>query len=475
MSIAPNYTTMDVKVKFLGAAGTVTGSRFFLEIGSFRVLVDCGLFQGLKENRLRNWDTFPIRPETIDIVLLTHAHIDHSGYLPKLVKEGYQGPIYLTKASLALVKILLLDAGKLQEEEAKFARKKGYSKHSNPQPLFTREDADKVFPRLKPISFDQAVKINDQLSITAYNAGHILGAAILKLQVSGDKQEKSIVFSGDLGRTKDPILNPPAEIPFADVLFLETTYGNRVNESTGIDRKLGKVIRDTYYDGGVSLIPSFAVGRTQMILFYLHRLQQKGFIPQIPIYVDSPMAIDVTSLYKDFPEYHHLGPSLENSNSNPFLHKNLHYYRDQESSISLNNIKNNAIIISASGMATGGRILHHLYNRLPNKEDSILFVGYQAEGTRGRRILEGEETCRIYGIDVPVKAKPYYIDGLSAHADQTELVDWCDNFISKPKFTFLIHGEPEAREELAGILKDQLNWNTISPLYMESFLLFSGI
>ena len=466
---------MDVKVKFLGAAGTVTGSRFFLEIGSFRVLVDCGLFQGLKENRLRNWDTFPIRPETIDIVLLTHAHIDHSGYLPKLVKEGYQGPIYLTEASLALVKILLLDAGKLQEEEAKFARKKGYSKHSNPQPLFTREDAEKVFPRLKPISFDQAVKINDQLSITAYNAGHILGAAILKLQVSGDKQEKSIVFSGDLGRTKDPILNPPAEIPFADVLFLETTYGNRVNESTGIDRKLGKVIRDTYYDGGVSLIPSFAVGRTQMILFYLHRLQQKGFIPQIPIYVDSPMAIDVTSLYKDFPEYHHLGPSLEHSNSNPFLHKNLHYYRDQESSISLNNIKNNAIIISASGMATGGRILHHLYNRLPNKEDSILFVGYQAEGTRGRRILEGEETCRIYGIDVPVKAKPYYIDGLSAHADQTELVDWCDNFISKPKFTFLIHGEPEAREELAGILKDQLNWNTISPLYMESFLLFSGI
>ena len=466
---------MDVKVKFLGAAGTVTGSRFFLEIGSLRVLVDCGLFQGLKENRLRNWDPFPIEPESIDIVLLTHAHIDHSGYLPKLVKEGFQGPIYLTEASLELVKILLLDAGKLQEEEAKFARKKGYSKHSNPQPLFSREDAENVFPQLKPISFDQAFKINDQLSITAYNAGHILGAAILKLQIKGDNQEKSIVFSGDLGRTKDPILNPPAEIPFADVLFLETTYGDRVNEATGIDRKFGKVIRDTYYNGGVSLIPSFAVGRTQMILFYLHRLQQKGFIPQIPIYVDSPMAIDVTGLYKDFPECHHLGPSLENTNANPFFHKNLHYYRDQESSISLNTIKNNAIIISASGMATGGRILHHLYNRLPNKEDSILFVGYQAEGTRGRRILEGEETCRIYGIDVPVKAKPYYIDGLSAHADQTELVDWCDNFISKPKFTFLIHGEPEAREELAGILKDKLKWNTISPHYMESFLLFSGI
>ncbi|WP_339923322.1 MBL fold metallo-hydrolase [uncultured Cyclobacterium sp.] len=466
---------MDVKVKFLGAAGTVTGSRFFLEIGALKVLVDCGLFQGIKENRLRNRETFPITPDSIDVVLLTHAHIDHSGYLPKLIKDGFKGPIYLTEASLELVKILLLDAGKLQEEEAKFARKKGYSKHENPEPLFTREDAENVFPNLHPISFNQEVKINESLSLVAYNAGHILGAAILKLQIKGDQQEKSIVFSGDLGRFKDPILNPPAEIPFVDVLFLESTYGDRVNESSEIDRQLGKVIRETCNNGGVALIPSFAVGRTQMILFYLHRLQQKGFIPQVPIYIDSPMAIDVTGLYKKFPEYHHLAPSLENHESNPFHHKNLHYYRDQESSISLNNVKSHAIIISASGMATGGRILHHLYHRLPNKQDSVVFVGYQAEGTRGRKILEGDETCWIYGIAIPVKAKTYFIDGLSAHADQKELVDWCDNFITKPKFTFLIHGEPKAREELAGILKEKYDWNTINPEYLESFVLFTGI
>jgi|TARA_R110002124_G_scaffold287330_3_gene473095 metallo-beta-lactamase family protein len=466
---------MDVKVKFLGAAGTVTGSRFLLEVDSLKILVDCGLFQGLKENRLRNREIFPITPDSIDIVLLTHAHIDHSGYLPKLVKEGFNGPIYLTEASLELVKILLLDAGKLQEEEAKFARKKGYSRHEDPQPLFTREDAENVFPKLKPIPFNNEVKINERVRFTAYNAGHILGAAILKLQIKGENQEKSIVFSGDLGRFKDPILNPPAEIPFADVLFLESTYGDRVNDSIDIDKQLGKIIRDTNYNGGVSLIPSFAVGRTQMLLFYLHRLQQKGFIPQIPIYVDSPMAIDVTGLYKDFPEYHHLAPSLENNDSNPFHHKNLHYYRDQESSISLNTIKSHAIIISASGMATGGRILHHLYHRLPNEQDSVIFVGYQAEGTRGRKILEGEETCRIYGIDVPVKAKSHFIDGLSAHADQSELISWCDNFITKPKFTFLVHGEPKASEELAGILKEKFNWNTICPQYLESFVLFSGI
>ena len=466
---------MDVKVRFLGAAGTVTGSRFLLEIGSLKVLVDCGLFQGMKENRLRNREPFPIPAESIDIVLLTHAHIDHSGYLPKLIKEGFNGPVYLTEASLELVKILLLDAGKLQEEEARFAKKKGYSKHEDPQPLFTREDAEKVFPHLKPISFNQEVKIDERVTVTAYNAGHILGAAILKLQIKGDNQEKRIIFSGDLGRNKDPILNPPAEIPFADVLFLESTYGNRTNESVGIDGQLGKIIQDTYYGGGVSLIPSFAVGRTQMLLFYLHRLQQKGLIPQIPIYVDSPMAIDVTGLYKHFPDYHHLGPSLEDNVSNPFQHKNLHYYRDQESSISLNNVKGDAIIISASGMATGGRILHHLYHRLPNEQDSLIFVGYQAEGTRGRKLLDGEETCRIYGIDIPVKAKTHFVDGLSAHADQTELVDWCNNFLSKPKLTFLVHGEPKASEELAGILHNKLKWNTICPKYLESFQLFTGI
>ncbi|MFC4874950.1 MBL fold metallo-hydrolase RNA specificity domain-containing protein [Negadavirga shengliensis] len=466
---------MDVKIKFLGGAGTVTGSRFLLEIDRQKILIDCGLFQGLKEYRLRNWDAFPIDPGVVDMVLLTHAHIDHSGYLPKLVKEGFKGPIYVTGPTMELVKILLLDAGKLQEEEALYAAKKGYSKHPKPQPLFSIEDAEKVFPLLTPIEFEEEIVLDRRVSLTAYTAGHILGAAILKLKLTGDQQEKKLVFSGDLGRFNDPILYPPSKVPFCDVLFLESTYGNRINDSSDLEKKLAKAIRETYYKGGVSVIPSFAVGRTQMILYYLHRLQEKGLIPDIPIYVDSPMAIDVTALYKKFHHYHHLGAYLEEKGSNPFQHKNLHYYQNQEDSMSLNDLKGDAIIISASGMATGGRILHHLYHRLPNENDSIIFVGYQSEGTRGRKILDGEKTSRIYGIDVSVKASVYFIDGLSAHADQNELLEWCEGFISKPKYTFLIHGEKKASMDLADMLNKQLHWKVIVPEYLESFSLFTGI
>lgn len=466
---------MNVKVKFLGAAGTVTGSRFLLEIDDLKILVDCGLFQGLKEYRLRNWESFPIDPAAIDMIFLTHAHIDHTGYLPKLVKEGFSGPIYGTSPTLELVEILLLDAGKLQEEEAKYAQKKGYSKHEKPAPLFTIQDAERVFPLLQPLEFGEEQVLAGCLKVTAYNAGHILGAAILKIKIKGDNQEKIIVFSGDLGRFHDPILYPPTEIPFCDVLFLESTYGDRINASSRIQSQLAKAIKDTYMNGGISVIPSFAVGRTQMILFYLHRLQKLGAIPEIPIYVDSPMAIDVTKLYKKYGQYHHLGPFLHEENANPFLHNKLHYYRTQDASMTLNAIKGDAIIISASGMATGGRILHHLYNRLPNENDSIIFVGYQAEGTRGRKILDGDTSCRIYGIDVQIKADIHFIDGLSAHADQEELIQWCEGFISRPKRTFLVHGEEKATETLAQLLKEKLDWNTIQPNYLESFELFSGI
>lgn len=466
---------MDVRVKFLGAAGTVTGSRFLLELGQSRVLVDCGLFQGMKDYRLRNWDNFPVDPASIDMVLLTHAHIDHSGYLPRLVKEGFNGPVYCTEPTLDLVKILLLDAGKLQEEEAGYAQKKGYSKHEKPEPLFTIKEAERVFPLLQPLEFEKEYELSSNLKVTAYNAGHILGAAILKVKIIGENQEKKIVFSGDLGRYHDPILNAPTEIPFADVLFLESTYGNRDNDGSKIQAQLIKAIKDTYMKGGVSIIPSFAVGRTQLILYYLHRLQRLGAIPDIPIYVDSPMAIDVTKLYKSFSQYHHMGPFLDDSDANPFLHRNLYYYQTQDASMSLNHLKANAIIISASGMATGGRILHHLYNRLPNENDSVIFVGYQSEGTRGRRLLNGEETCRIYGVDVQVKASVYFIEGLSAHADQKELLEWCEGFINRPKFTFLVHGEPGATEVFTQVLKEKFNWNPIVPGYLESFELFSGI
>lgn len=466
---------MQLKVKFLGGAKTVTGSRYLIEMDQMKFMIDCGLFQGLKDYRLRNWEDFPIDPSTINFIILTHAHIDHSGYLPKLVKEGFKGKIYCTFPTEELVKILLLDSGKLQEEDAKYAQKKGYSKHEKPLPLYTTEDAEKVFPLLEPVELETELRIEDRISITFYNAGHILGAAIVKVKVRGANQEKKLVFSGDLGRYNDPIFHSPNRIPFADVLFMESTYGNRPQKDQKPVEELGRAIRETYRNGGIAVIPAFAVGRTQMILYYLHRLQQKGKIPDIPIYVDSPMAIDVTKLYKRFHQYHRLGPVIDEADANPFLHKNLHYYKSQEASMSLNNLRGDAIIISASGMATGGRILHHLYHRLPNEQDSIIFVGYQAEGTRGRRLLEGEETSRMYGMEIPVKAKIHYIEGLSAHADQEELMEWAEGFVSKPKMTFMIHGEKEASEALSEKLKEELEWNTIVPEYLESFVLFDGI
>ncbi|MFD2034694.1 MBL fold metallo-hydrolase RNA specificity domain-containing protein [Belliella marina] len=466
---------MNVKVKFLGGAGTVTGSRYLLEIDNFKLLVDCGMFQGIKDYRLRNWEEFPVNPAEIDMVILTHAHIDHTGYLPKLVKSGFKGPVYCTNPTLELVKIMLLDSGKLQEEEAAFAQKKGYSKHEKPEPLYTVEDAEKVFPLLNGVDFEEVQSIVPFFDFTFYNAGHILGAAILKLRVKGENQVKKIVFSGDLGRYHDPILNPPARLPFADILFLESTYGDRVSKVRNQEDELALAIRNAYRNGGVAVIPAFAVGRTQLILFYLHRLQQKGKIPNIPIYVDSPMAIDVTNLYKKFNHYHRLKPVLEEEGCNPFSHKNLHYYQSQEASMSLNALRGDAIIISASGMATGGRVMHHLYNRLPNEQDSIIFVGYQAKGTRGRRLLDGEESVRMYGLNVPVKASISYVEGLSAHADQEELVDWAQGFTSKPKMTFLVHGEDEARKSLGEKLKEELDWNSTIPEYLESFMLFEGI
>lgn len=466
---------MKVKVKFLGGAGTVTGSRYLLEINHLKVLVDCGLFQGLKDYRVRNWEAFPISPSEINMVILTHAHIDHSGYLPKLVKEGFKGPIYGTEATLELIKILLLDSAKLQEEEAAYAQKKGYSKHEKPLPLYTIEDAERVFPLLKGADFEEEQSEYPEFNFTFYNAGHILGAAIVKLKVNGAQQVKKIVFSGDLGRYHDPILNPPARLPFADILFLESTYGDRVSKIKNPEIELGRAIREAYRRGGVALIPAFAVGRTQMMLYYLHRLQQKGKIPDIPIYVDSPMAIDVTKLYKAFGECHRLQPLFEEDHCNPFKHKNLHYYQSQEASISLNAVRGDAIIISASGMATGGRIMHHLYNRLPNEQDSVIFVGYQAEGTRGRKLIDGDTSVRMYGLDIPVKAHISYIEGLSAHADQEELIDWVEGFTSKPKVTFLVHGEDEARIGLQRKLKEELDWDATIPEYLESFELFDGI
>ncbi len=466
---------MDVTVKFLGGAGAVTGSKYLIDLGEFEFLVDCGLFQGRKELRERNWDKFPMPVDKLEAVILTHAHMDHIGYLPRLVKQGFKGPIYCTEASAELAKILLLDSGKLQEEEAEFAKKKGYSRHEDPQPLYTMEDAEAVFPQLVPKPFDLPFNIHPGVDVTFFHAGHILGASIVKVILKGESQTKKLVFSGDLGRYNDPILFPPTRIPKADVVWIESTYGDRKALHTKPENDLAQVILETFDRNGMVIIPSFAVGRTQLMLYLIFQLMEKGKIPKVPIFLDSPMAIDTTKLYLDFHADHRLSAVLHEDDKHAFKHPQLHYYQKREQSMSLNDYRGKAIIISASGMATGGRILHHLFHHLPNEKNGIVIVGYQPEGTRGRRLLDGEPTVKIYGNEVPVKAKIYHIQGLSAHADQDELMDWAEGFCEKPKLTFIVHGETKSSEALAQKLNEELGWNTVIPQYLESFVLFEGI
>lgn len=466
---------MDVRIKFLGAVKSVTGSKYLLEIDDKRILVDCGLFQGQKELRLRNWSKLPIDPNEIDIVVITHAHIDHTGYLPRLVKDGFGGKILCTHATKDLMEILLLDAGKLQEEEAQFAFKRGYSRHSKPEPLFNADDARKVLAMIEGNPINSKIQIAENITIAFKNAGHILGAALVEMYLKGEKQQKKLVFSGDLGREEDPIMLPPAQIRQADILLVESTYGDRVNPMDDVERDLAAAINDSYNRGGMVIMPAFAVGRTQNLIYSLNKLMTSDKIPNLPIFIDSPMAISVTDLYEKHSKNHKL--KVEHVNGalvSEFDTPNIHFCNSPESSKELNDRKDSGIIISASGMCTGGRILHHLYHRLPNEKDMILFVGFQAEGTRGRDILEGASSVRIFGIDVPIKCNVREIHGLSAHADQMELMKWISHFESSPKMTFITHGELSAASVLQNKIQ-ALGWNCFIPDYLESFELFKSI
>lgn len=465
---------MNVTVKFLGASGTVTGSRYLLEINNFRLLFDCGLFQGLKELRLRNWEPFPVRADSIDAIVISHAHIDHTGYLPRLVKEGFKGPIYCTKPTADLMYIMLLDSAKLQEEEASFANERGYSKHDTALPLYTTQDAEAVFPLLKKFDYDQRITINENIEIVYHDAGHLLGSAITELFLKGDKQTKKIVFSGDLGRSHDALLNPPEVIDSADVLFIESTYGNKNNPSADPASELEKIINETFLRAGVVLIPAFAVGRTQILLYYIHQLIEEKRIPDVPVYIDSPMATSATYLYYKYPGYH-----KANFDQPAFARKMetnmLVFVKTNEHSKALNSIKSRAIIISSSGMMTGGRILHHLYHRLPNPQDTVIVSGYQAEGTRGRRLVDKEPTIRIFGESVPVKCHVENMSSLSGHADRSELFSWMANFIQSPKIVFTVHGEKESIVPYANAIRDRFHWNVLEPVYLETVTLFNGI
>lgn len=466
---------MNVRLKFLGGAKSVTGSKYLLEIDSskisYKLLLDCGLFQGLKDLRLKNWEEFPINPKNIDAVVVSHCHIDHTGYLPRIYKEGYKGKVYCTQATKDLMEIMLLDSAKLQEEEAEYAFKKGYSKHEKPAALYTVEDVNDMLPMLDGYGYKEVIQISPEVSIKYHDAGHVLGSAIVEINIKGDSQSKKLVFSGDLGRYNKPILRNPSAISSADILMVESTYGNRENPADNPKKRLGEVVNEAFAKNGCLLVPAFSVGRTQTLIYYFKQLIEEKLIPSVPIFIDSPMGISATGIYKRNKTFH----TMQDEAIAIFDFQNIRYFRSQQDSISINNIKKNAIIISSSGMCNGGRILHHLYNRLPKANDTLLFVGYQSEGTRGRKILDGEPTTKIFGEEVQVKCNIVHLDGLSAHADRKELFKWLKNFKSAPKQTFIVHGEVETMNIFAQNIRNQFGWNVTVPDYMESFELFKGI
>ncbi|MDH4057323.1 MAG: MBL fold metallo-hydrolase [Cyclobacteriaceae bacterium] len=465
---------MNVRIKFLGGAETVTGSRYLVDAGDFRFLFDCGLFQGLKDLRLRNWEEFPMDPSSIQCVVLSHAHIDHIGYLPKLVKEGFSGPIYCTHPTADLIELLLLDSAKLQEEEAEFARRKGYSRHDHPKPLYTEDDAKEVFPLLKSFGYNERIKIHGNVDIVYHDAGHLLGSAITEVFIAGDSQQKKLVFSGDIGRYSSAMLHAPTEIETADILFVESTYGDKENPYDDPTDDFIRIVNDTFSRNGVVLIPAFSIGRTQSILYHMRQLMKEDKIPDVPVYIDSPMAISATYLF--FKHHKFLKKEFDlNEFAREAETNMLVLVRSNEHSKSLNEIKKNAIIISSSGMMSGGRILHHLYHRLRRKEDTVLISGYQAEGTRGRRLLDGEKGIKIFGEEVPVNCKVEFITSMSGHADKGELFRWLGSFKEKPKYTFAIHGESPGIHAYAQSIHKAFGWNVLVPQYMESVTVFEGI
>ncbi|MFC1851003.1 MBL fold metallo-hydrolase RNA specificity domain-containing protein [candidate division CSSED10-310 bacterium] len=449
-------------ISFYGAAGTVTGSRFLLELRGRKILIDCGLFQGRKKDRLKNWDSFPVPPAEIDRVFVTHAHIDHSGYLPRFVKEGYSGHIHCTYATHDLCKIMLRDSAHLQEEDARWANKKGFSKHSPALPLYTADDAEQALSLFYPLHYGEEFLIGDKTRVKFKDAGHILGSSFIDIKTHPEHEAKKILFSGDFGRSAKLILKEPGQVYNVDYLVLESTYGDRLHKETSLTEELIRVITESADRGGVLLIPAFAVGRTQSLLFMIRELEEKGKIPVQDVYVDSPMAINVTSIFsKRISDLNIQTRVLALQGKHVFHPRRINFCRSRDQSKAINNKKSGAIVISASGMATGGRILHHLKKRLPNANDTMLFIGYQAEGTRGRTILEGKPSVKIHGEHIPIKAKVEQIMGFSGHADYNEILAWLMGFNRAPEKTFIVHGSPAASESLAQKIRAQFGWDVV--------------
>ena len=448
-----------MQLTFLGATGTVTGSKYLLTSGSKRILVDCGLFQGLKQLRLRNWEPLTVDPQSIDAVVLTHAHIDHSGYLPLFVKNGFSGKVYCSRATRDLCKILLPDAGYLQEEEAKYANKRGFSKHAPALPLYTQADAERSLALLAPIAFEENIDLGDGLTLRLSPSGHILGSSFVLLKDSNT----SILFSGDLGRPDDLIMSAPVRVRQADYLVIESTYGDRLHDHADPQIKLGEIINKTLARKGVVIIPVFAVGRAQALLYYIHLLKAAGVIGDVPVYLNSPMAVDVTQIYHQHRGEHRLSPAQ----CDAMCHA-AHFVNSVEESKQLNLRSGPMIILAASGMATGGRVVHHLKAFAPDPRNTILFVGFQAAGTRGAAMLNGAESVKIHGEYVPVRAEVQALSNLSAHADYAEIMGWLGGFEKPPRQTFITHGEPTAADALRHRIEETMRWRCLVPDYLQS-------
>jgi metallo-beta-lactamase family protein len=474
-----------IALTFLGAARTVTGSKYLLETDTSKILVDAGLFQGLKELRERNWQDPPFDPSELDAIVLTHAHLDHVGYLPRLVARGFKGRVFCTAGTQDLARIVLPDAGRLQEEDAEDANREGYSKHKPALPLYTENDAFRAISQLQPVGYDRPMPVAEGIEVEFLNAGHLLGSAYARVVTGG----RTILFGGDLGRFGRPVLPDPDMVAEADYLLVESTYGNRVHGEDDQGEHLARVIRETAERGGKVIIPSFAIGRVEELIYWIKRLEEEKRIPVLPVFVDSPMALEALARYAA--RLHELDPELQpeqrddkaplgeadKGESREVRRRHVQAERDlcafctrrfravgsAAESKQLVASRAPAIVISASGMATGGRVLHHLRATLPDPRNTILFVGFQAAGTRGRRLVDGDVQVKIHGRMIPVQAKVDIVTSMSAHADSREIMHWLRGFTRPPKVTFLVHGEPDAMDALGGVITQELGWTVRMP------------
>lgn len=460
---------MKPRISFHGGVGTVTGSRYLVETEETTVQVDAGLFQGLKKLRLLNWQGPSFDPKSVDRLVLTHAHIDHSGYLPRLVKLGYSGPVYCTPASAQLAELLLLDSAKIQEEEAEYANRKGFTKHKPALPLYTTEDAEAAIALLQTVPYEKWHELEDNIRFQFRNAGHILGSAMVEMRLPIGGREATIVFSGDVGRYDVPLHSDPSPPPSSDLLLVESTYGDRQHDHRPIGDQICEPIIETFDRGGIVLIPSFAVGRAQLVTLILRELINTGKLPDVPIHIDSPMAVNATRIYSEHIHDLSLDEDLIEDGRSRLFPRNVQFHRTVKESKDLNALDGPRIIISASGMLTAGRVIHHLHRLLPDPVNLVMLVGYQAAGTRGRAMLNGAKTLKMHGVQVRVRAQFMTINGLSAHADKDELFRWLRSAESAPPTVFVTHGEPDAAQALAERIETEMESQVFIPGLTDGF------